>query len=105
MTVITSSKGVTATGGTHPWDELGLPFFPPLSYFRVDLVPKFGFDLASVTSKEREEALGPAVDHIDLVQGDSVDDFLAFLDFTLWALYKPCLHRWAKRCLSATYCQ
>jgi hypothetical protein len=52
---------------THPWDNLGLPFFPPLSYLRVDLIPKLRFDLASITSEEREETLCPTVDDIDFV--------------------------------------
>ena len=51
----------------HPWDNLGLPFFPPLRYLRVDLVSKLRFDLASITSEEREESLRPAIDDIDLV--------------------------------------
>jgi hypothetical protein len=53
--------------GTHPWDNLGFSFFPPFSYLRVDLSSKLRFDLASITGEEREEALCPTVDDIDLV--------------------------------------
>jgi len=49
-------------GDTHPWDNLGLPSFPRLSYLRVDLVPKLGFDLAGVPGEESEETLRPTVD-------------------------------------------
>ena len=78
---------------THSWDDLSLPFFPPLGYLRVDLVPKLRFDLASITGEEREETLRPTVDDIDLVQRDGVDDLLTFLNFTLWALNELRLHR------------
>ena len=53
--------------GTYPWDNLRLPFFPPLCYLRVDLVSKLRFDLASIASEEREETLCPTVDDVDLV--------------------------------------
>lgn len=77
---------------THPWYNLRLPFFSPLCYLRVNLVSELRLDLSGIPSEEREEALRPAVDDVDLVQGDGVDDLLAFLDFTLWALYKLRLH-------------
>ena len=76
---------------THSWDDLSLPFFPPLSYLRVNLVSKLRFDFPSVAGKESKESLCPAVDYIDFVQRDGVDDLFALLDFTFWALYKPCL--------------
>lgn len=72
--------------GTCPWDNLGFPFFPPFSYLCVDLIPKLRFDLAGVTGKECEETLCPAVDDIDLVQRDGMDNLSALLNFTFWAL-------------------
>lgn len=39
-----------------------------------------------LTGEESEEALGARVDHVNLVQGDSVDDLLADLELSFGAL-------------------
>jgi len=82
--------------GAHSWDNLGLPFFPPLGYLRVDLVSKLRFYLSGIASEEREETLRPTVDDIDLVQRDCMDDLFSLLDFTLWTLHKLRLHEQVK---------
>jgi len=38
--------------GAHPWDNLTIPFLPPLGYLRVDLVPKLWLDLALAPTSE-----------------------------------------------------
>ena len=73
---------------THPWDDLRLSFFSPLSYLGVDLVAELRLYFTRVTSEESEEPLCPAVDNIYLVQGDRVDNLLALLNLAFWALHE-----------------
>jgi hypothetical protein len=42
--------------------------------------------LEEITGKQCQEAMGTAVDDVNLVQGDSVNDLLALLEFTFWTL-------------------
>ncbi|KAJ6441961.1 LOW QUALITY PROTEIN: Central kinetochore subunit CHL4 [Purpureocillium lavendulum] len=68
------------------WHDLGLALLLPLAYLGVDLVADLAADLARVTGEEGEEALGPRVDDINLVQGDGVDHLLALLELAVGAL-------------------
>jgi len=61
------------------WDDIGLYFFSPLSHLRVDLLSHLGLDLSCVTREEGHEALVAAVDDVDLVEVDRVNDFLSLL--------------------------
>jgi hypothetical protein len=87
--VVNKNKG----GATYPRDDLRLALLAPLDDLGVDLVPQLGLDLARVAGEEREEALRPAVDHVDLVQRHRVHDLFAFLDFAFGALDEFCLRR------------
>jgi len=68
------------------WDDLSTAFFSPLGDLLVDLFSNFRLDFTDVTREKSHEALGSRIDDIDLMQCDSVDDFLSLLKFTLWAL-------------------
>lgn len=67
-------------------DDLRFPFLLPLPDLGVDLVPDLAADLARVAAEEGQEALGPRVDDVDLVQGDGVDDLAALLELAVGAL-------------------
>ena len=54
----------------HARHDLGLALLAPLGDLGVDLLAHLGLDLAGVAREEREEALLPRVDHVDLVQAD-----------------------------------
>lgn len=68
------------------WDDLGTSLFTPLGNLLIDLLTNLWLDLTDVTSKESHEALLSGVDDINFVEGNSVDDLLTLLQFTLWAL-------------------
>mmetsp|Transcript_13014 Transcript_13014/g.50886 ORF Transcript_13014/g.50886 Transcript_13014/m.50886 type:complete len:477 (-) Transcript_13014:125-1555(-) len=69
-------------------DDVRLTFLPPLGDFRVNLLANLRADLAGVAREERQETLRPAVDHVDLVQGDDVDNLLSLLKLALGALHE-----------------
>ena len=73
----------------HPGGNLRLPLLPPLRDLGVDLVPHLGLDLSRVSAEQGQEALGPAVDDVDLVEGDGVDHLLPLLELPLRALDEP----------------
>ena len=73
----------------NPGSDLRLALLPPLRDLGVDLVPHFRLDLSSVPAEQGEETLGPAVDDVDLVEGDGVDDLLPLLELPLGALDEP----------------
>ena len=66
--------------------NLCLALFTPLGHLVVYLLAYFRFDFSRITGEQREKALRPAIDHVDLVQRDSVNDFLPFLQFTFGTL-------------------
>ena len=51
----------------HARHDLRLALLAPLGHLLVDLLAHLGPDLASVAREEREEALLPRVDDVDLV--------------------------------------
>lgn len=67
-------------------DDLRFAFFSPFRYFCIDLISQFGFDLASITGKERKKALCPAIYYVYFVKRDGVHYLFALLDFPLGAL-------------------
>mmetsp|Transcript_3864 Transcript_3864/g.17004 ORF Transcript_3864/g.17004 Transcript_3864/m.17004 type:complete len:483 (-) Transcript_3864:42-1490(-) len=69
-------------------DDVRLTFLPPLGDFHVNLLANLRADLAGVAREERQETLRPAVDHVDLVQGDDVDNLLSLLKLALGALHE-----------------
>lgn len=71
--------------------DLSTALFSPLGDFLVDLLSNLGFDLTDITSEESHESLGARVDHINLVKGHGVDDFLSLLELTFGALDKASL--------------
>merc|ERR1719318_151272 len=73
----------------HPRSNFCLPLFSPFRHFGVNLVPHPRFDLSCITTEESEESLSPRINHIDLVQSDSVYHLLPLLKFSLWTLDKP----------------
>ena len=52
------------------------------------LVPNFRFNFSGVSREECQETLGPGVYDVDLVKGDGVNNFFAFLQFALGTLDK-----------------
>jgi len=54
-------------------------------------VPQLRLDFTSIASKESEKPLRPAVNHVNLVERDCVDDLFAFLDLAVGALDEFCL--------------
>ena len=60
-------------------DDLCLPVLAPLRNLCVNLLPNLGFDLSGVTGEQCEESLSTAIDHINLVKRDRVDDLLTLL--------------------------
>lgn len=71
---------------THTRNDLRLPFLSPLGHFRINLFSQLWLDFTRITREKREESLGLAVDYIDIVQRDCVDDFFSSLEFTVRAL-------------------
>ena len=61
-------------------------------------------DLTCCSWEKCQKSLGSWIDHIDFVKGDCVNDFLALLYFTFWAIYKSSLrtHGIVVRCSSET---
>lgn len=78
---------------TNARDDFGFAFFPPFGNLGVYLVSEFRFDFASIAGKESEKTLCSAVDDVDFVEGNRVDDFFALLYFALWALHEFCLQK------------
>ncbi len=72
----------------HSGRNLRLALLPPLRHLGVDLVPDLGLDLPGIAGEEGEEALGPRVDDVDLVQGDCVHNLATLLQLALGTLYK-----------------
>jgi hypothetical protein len=70
------------------WHNFGTAFFSPLSYLLIDLLSNLRLDFTNISSKKSKETLSSAVNNIDFVQSNGVDDFLSLLKFTLWALNK-----------------
>ena len=70
------------------WHNFGTAFFSPLSYLLIDLFSNLWLDFTNISSKESKETLSSAVNNIDFVQSDGMNDFLSLLKFTLWALYE-----------------
>merc|ERR1719370_1882716 len=73
----------------HPRGNFRLPLFSPFRHLGVDLVPHLRFDLSCISTKKSEESLSPRINHIDLVQSDSVNHLFPLLKFSLWTLDKP----------------
>ncbi len=73
----------------YTWHDFCSTFFSPLGYLLVDLFSYFCLYFSDVSSKQGLEALGPAVDNIDLVKSDSVHNFFSLLELSLWALDEP----------------
>lgn len=88
----------------YSWNNLGFSLFSPLWYFFIDLLSNFMSDLACCSWEKCQKSLGSWIDHINFVKGDCVNDFLAFLYFTFWAIYKSSLrtHGIVVRCSSET---
>jgi len=66
--------------------DFSAALFSPLGDFLVNLLSNLGLDLTDVTCEQSHEALGARVDHIDLVEGHSVNNLLPLLELTLGAL-------------------
>ena len=73
----------------HTGYDLGTALFAPLSNLLVDLLTDFGLDLTNITREKSHEALSARVNHINLMECHSVDDFLALLQLTFRALHEP----------------
>ena len=76
------------TAYTHAWDDLRLSFLSPLGHLRIVLVAELRLDFTRVPGKQSKETLCPAVDDIDLVKRDRVDDLLALLDLAFRTLHE-----------------
>mmetsp|Transcript_15709 Transcript_15709/g.33590 ORF Transcript_15709/g.33590 Transcript_15709/m.33590 type:complete len:340 (-) Transcript_15709:1208-2227(-) len=72
----------------HARHDLRLALLAPLSHLLVNLLADLRLDLSRVAGEEREEALLPRVDHVDLVQADDVHNLLALLQLALGALHE-----------------
>lgn len=70
---------------TYTRNDRRLAFLPPLADFSVDLIPQLRLDLSRIAREQREEALGPRVDDINLVQGDRVGHFASLLELAIRA--------------------
>jgi hypothetical protein len=68
------------------WNNFGTAFLSPLSNLLIDLFSNLRLDFTNISSKESKETLSSAVNNIDFVQSNGVDDFLSLLKFTLRAL-------------------
>ena len=73
---------------THSWDDLRLSFLSPLGHLRIDLVAELRLDLTRVPGEQSKETLCPAIDDIDLMKRDCVDNLLALLNLALRALHE-----------------
>ena len=85
------NRSQTHTGRTkvsYPGDDLGFALFPPLGHLGVDLLAHLRLDLPRVPGEERQEALRPAVDDVDLVEGHRVHDLLPLLQLPFWTLHE-----------------
>ena len=69
--------------------DLRLALLPPLRDLGVDLVPDFRLNLPGVSTEQGQKALSPAVDDVDLVQGDGVHHLLPLLQLALGTLHEP----------------
>mmetsp|Transcript_97037 Transcript_97037/g.274490 ORF Transcript_97037/g.274490 Transcript_97037/m.274490 type:complete len:428 (-) Transcript_97037:7-1290(-) len=72
----------------HPGHNVCLALLAPFRDLCIDLLPDLPLNLASVTGEECEEALLPAVDHIDLMQVHRVHHLFPLLQLTLRALHE-----------------
>jgi hypothetical protein len=68
------------------WHNFCTAFLSPFSYLLIDLLSNLRLDFTNISSKESKETLSSAVNNIDFVQSNGVDDFLSLLKFTLRAL-------------------
>jgi hypothetical protein len=68
------------------WHNFGTAFLSPLSNLLIDLFSNLRLDFTNISSKESKETLGSAVNNIDFVKSNGVDDFLSLLQFSLRAL-------------------
>jgi hypothetical protein len=75
----------------HTWDDLGATLLSPLGNFLINLLADLRLDFANISRKQCHEALRAAVDDIDLVKRDGMNDLLALLQLTLGALDVACL--------------
>lgn len=78
-------------------NNFSLSFFSPFSYLirqkkflilylLIDLISNFLLDFTSVTGEQGKETLRSAVDNINFVKGNSVNNFLSLLEFSFRAL-------------------
>lgn len=89
----THEKQTGAYKNTHPWNDLRLSFFPPLTHFGINLLADFRLDLSGVSREKSQEALCATVNDVDLVQRHCVDHLFSLLQLSLRTLYKLCLKR------------
>jgi hypothetical protein len=61
------------------WHNFGTAFFSPLSYLLIDLFSNLWLNFTNISSKESKETLSSAVNDIDFVQSDGMNDFLSLL--------------------------
>jgi len=71
--------------------DFSAAFFTPFSNFLINLVANFGLNFSDITSKEGHETLTAGVDDINLMEGNSVDNFLTLLELSFGALNKASL--------------
>ena len=69
--------------------DLRLALLSPLRDLGVDLIPHFRLDFSGVPTEQGQKALSPAVDDVNLVEGDGVDNLLPLLELPLGALHEP----------------
>lgn len=86
MSFITKLHEKNKTKITHSRYNFCLSLFPPFCNLGIDLLSDLRLDLSGVSREESQEALGSAVDDIDLMQRDGMHHFLPFLELSLWTL-------------------
>lgn len=62
-----------------------------MSHLVVDLLPNLGPNFARVAREERQKALRPRVDHVDLVQRNHVNDLVSTCGHGMFFRHSVCL--------------
>ena len=71
--------------------DFSTAFFTPFSNFLINLVANFGLNFSDITGEEGHESLTAGVDDINLMKGNSVDNFLTLLELSFGALNEASL--------------
>jgi hypothetical protein len=68
------------------WNDFSTAFLSPLSNFLINLFSNFRLDFTNISSKKSKETLSSAVNNIDFMEGNGMNNFFSLLKLSLGAL-------------------